>query len=359
MRIFYCLFVSLISSVQSYAQITFSATNLPSQIAADYTRAYVNTNEIDVSNVIGPAGGPQRWDFSQPKVAAEFIQRMDVVSVNDGGQGASFPEAAFAERRTRESNGARNWEYYRIVTNEGRHYYGFYDANANSDCPLKVFQLPTIDLPDGIHFGQTWDRATDFDDCADIGFFIIDLAVHFTSHGDADAFGTLLLPCIGEVPALRLKEINTYEVTDVSLGLFDSTSYFTNYSWLVRGVGRAVQIIIPGPTESFVNLPPSPKVNDLRTPLSPNTVIAKTVLRVFEANNVADRLRPRLTIRLQGGHTILDWAGMTNCSGYRLEYSDNLSQTNWQTAADISTNSWTDPMAATQATKFFRLLLKP
>ena len=65
-----------------------------------------------------------------------------------------------------------------------------------------------------------------------------------------DAYGTLVLPGIGEVPALRVNEEHTYDTQDTTLGLPLGKQYFRNYYWLVKGVGLAVNIISKADTAS-------------------------------------------------------------------------------------------------------------
>jgi hypothetical protein len=232
-----CLLLAIaLFCLSGNAQIVFFATNLPARAGTDYYRAYLNTIGTDVSTLLGQSGGPRRWDFSQPQAVGEIIRRTDIVAPSDGGHGAGFSAATYAERDTKESNGQQSWSYYRISNNVGRSYYGFYDANANAACPRKVFSFPTIDLPDGIHYGQTWSRTVDFPDCVDLGGAFFQLDVHFTSQSEVDAYGAVVLPRLGEVPALRVNEVNTYVVSLSSLPI--STQNFRNYYWLAAASAK-------------------------------------------------------------------------------------------------------------------------
>jgi len=263
MKLFHCLLLAAFVAASvpvGAAPIVFSATDLLHEIGARQ-RAYYTTSAVNVATLLGEPGGPRRWDFSYPRQPVESIQRMDVVAPNDASHGVNYPNAAYAERLTNETTGARSWSYYRVATDQGRLYYGFYDAVANAECPLKVFDAPTVDLPYRIQFGQSWSRTVDFADCIDAGFIVLDLAVHFISQAQVDAHGTLVLPGIGEVPALRVNEVNTYEITDLTLGLPIPTQHFRNYYWLVPGIGKAVHVI----SEGSATVPP------------PNLTTAKTV----------------------------------------------------------------------------------
>jgi hypothetical protein len=321
------------------AQIAFSITNLPSQIG-DYHRAYVDTNAVNVSTLLGQPGGPQQWDFSQPRGVNEFIQRMDVVSPTDGANAASFPQATYAERLTSESDGTCSWSYYQIITNEGRAYYGFVDTNSNPEMPIKVFDSPTIDLPATIQFEQTWNRTADYQDFA----VFITFAVHFTAQASVDAYGTLLLPEIGEVPALRVNEVHEYDYIDETLGIANYTNYFRYYYWLVPGIGKAVEII---------------SEPDSTGPPPENLTTAGTLSRVFRASGVQPAPYPvaNLRIHFQDGQAMLDWNVETNALSYQVEAISNLGTNNWQLAGEPATNAWSEP--ATNAERFFRVFAQP
>jgi len=180
----------------------------------------------------------------------------------------------------------------------------------------------------------------DWNDCYNLGGFEVALAVHFTSQASVDAYGTVVLPRIGEVPALRVNEVNTYEVTDLDFGIFNSTSHFRNYYWLVRGIGKAV-LIISAPSST---VPP------------PDFTAARTILRVFEAS---PRPVMNLRIRQQGAEATLDWLRQTNTSGYRVETRETISATNWTWRGESATNVWTEPLTNGETQRFFRVLLKP
>ena len=338
-----CLLLGLLLFTPSaQAQVTIAVTNLPSRVGVDYYRAYINTADVGISGLLGTPGGPRRWDFSPPQRPDEVVRRTDIVAVSDGGHGAGFGAAAYAERVTNEGNGRQDWSYYRLVTNVARRYYGFYDAVANPDCPAKTFT--TYDLPATVSYGQTWSRTVDFADCAS-GF---NLAVHFTSQATVDAWGTVVLPGIGEVPALRLNEMNTYDVTLVDFGIPLSTTTYRNYYWLVRGIGKAVHILSPGYTG---------------TSAPADFATAKTFLRTFESNTARDYLTPLtvsdLRLTRQGTWAVLDWRPEPNASGYRVETLGSLSSTNWQLVTEPSVNTWSNLLSVTETQRFFRVFSKP
>jgi hypothetical protein len=326
-------------------QIVSTSADLPSQVG-DYYRAYAvaGTNTVDVTGVIGQPGGPQRWDFSAPPASNEEIWRMDVAPPTDGGQEAEFPDATYIERTTVEGTNKASRSYYRIVPNEGRRYYGSYDVYANPETPLTKLKVPTTDLPTPISYGKSWTRTEDWPAQIEYWFLICDTTVHFTSQAQADAYGTIVLPSLGELPALRVNELHTWVVTNQTLG-WVTTHYIRNYYWLVRGVGKAVDIL---------------SEPDIEPPLADFTT-ARFILRVFAASKVTDAsaLRPvsGLRIRAQSGKAILGWTQETNRSGYQVEGLNLLGTTNWQVLAEPSASAWTNLMPANQG--FFRVFSKP
>ncbi len=324
-------------------QIVFTSADLPSQVG-DYYRAYAHTDSVDVTGLAGQPGGPQRWDFSAPPATNEEVWRMDVTPPTDGGQEAYFPDATYIERTTVEGTNKVSRSYYRIVPNEGRRYYGSYDVYANPETPLTQLYSPATDLPTPISYGTTWTCTEDWPAKIDYILFVCDVTVHFTSQAQADAYGTIVLPGLGELPSLRVNELHTWVVTNQTLGIV-TTEYFRNYYWLVRGVGKAVDMI----SEPDIGPPPA----DFTT--------ARFILRVFEASKVTDAstIRPvtGLRARAQSGKVILNWVQETNCSGYRVEGLTLLGSTNWQVLAEPAANAWTNPTPANQG--FFRVFSKP
>ena len=325
-------------------QILFTSADLPGQVG-DYYRAYAHTDSVDVTGLAGQAGGPHRWDFSAPPATNEEVWRMDVTPLTDGGQEAYFPDATYIERTTVEGTNKVSRSYYRIVPSEGRRYYGSYDVYANPEAPLTQLYSPATDLPTPINYGTTWTCTEDWPAKIDYIFFVCDVTVHFTSQAQADAYGTIVLPSLGELPSLRVNELHTWVVTNQTLGLV-TTEYFRNYYWLVRGVGKAVEIL--SEPEEVVVLPA-------------DFTVARHFLRVFEASKAtnAPALRPvtGLLASAEPGKVILSWMQETNRSGYRVEGLPLLGSTNWQVLAEPAANAWTNPTPANQG--FFRVFSKP
>lgn len=316
------------------AQIAFSVSALQSQLG-DNSSAYIS-HDVALSNLVGQAGGPQRWDFSQAPAPGESIHRIDIVATDDGGHGASFSSAAYAERETGDTDGTEAWRYYSIGPGLGRTYYGFYqpvDLGLPVD-PEIDFAVPTIDLPDSIQYGQSWKRSVDW-----VQFVAgLPLATHFTAEAVVDAYGTLVLPGIGEVPALRVNQLDSYDV-NLSGNPFGS-QFNTNYYWLVQGIGIAAQVIF--------------HVDELA--VSGGSPHTNTVARVFEVRpwRAAD-----LRIQRQSDAAVLNWRQETNTSGYRVEFIENLNSTNWQWLAEPAGDTWSYSFSATQAQRYFRVSVKP
>lgn len=332
-----------ITGLAGRAQENFTAADLPSQVGG-YYRAYVNSSDASVSQLLGAKGGPRRWDFSQARGAQDEIQRTDIVAATDGGHAADFPGAAYAERITRESGGGKSWSYYKIVPGQGRAYYGFYDPVGNAIDPSTAFDAPTLDLPATAAYGQTWKRTVDFQDILDLGFMQDNVQIHFTSEAKVDAYGTLVLPSLGEVAALRVNEVNSYQTTDTTLGMPLGTQYFRNYYWLVKGIGKAVQIISEGGT----SVPEE------------NFATAKSVLRVFESNGLA---KPEtnvsvshLTLVIKGTDAFLKWDRKDASASYRIQYMDRLGALDvWKNLSDTTDNFCFDPLNGAGGVRFYRV----
>lgn len=336
--LFFALFATL-----GHAQTAFTVADLPTQVGEFY-RAYVNTNEVRVNQRLGTTGGPQRWDFSAASGPGDKLGRVDIVLPTDQGHGAAFPDAAYAERTTYEAGGGQSWSYFSILPDQGRAYYGFYDPLSNPVDPLTVFNTPTIDLPATITYTQRWNRTVDFQDVLDIGGIQLVVMLHFTSDAVVDAYGTLVLPGIGEIAALRVNEVNAYESTDITFGLPLGTTYCRNYYWLAKGIGKAVHIISAG----YDSTPPE------------DFGVAKTVWRVFEASRV---VKPKqyspvknLCIDLKGKEVFLSWEREPAASSYRIQFTDRLvPPLAWTSFPAVADNFHFDGAVSSEAQRYYRV----
>jgi hypothetical protein len=258
---------------------------------------------------------------------------MDVVAPSDGGHGSSFPNAAYAERYTDEPAGAQEWDYYSIPPSLGQSYFGFYNAAAGG---VVVISPPAVDIPWSVDFGTNWNYSLDEGSGP--------VSLHLTASASVDAYGTLVLPQIGEVPALRVNQLNTQQ--DFFFGFPDGDpTYFREYYWLVPGIGIALHIIS----------------NSSNSPPILSFAPANEVRRVFESSSVTNQaaLTPvgNLHIRLQNGVAILNWTQATNASAYEVEALGALSATNWQSVSLPASNSWSEALTTTQ--RFYRVSIKP
>lgn len=332
MRTGWGLVLAGLFSLDGDAQILFTAADLPSQ-PGQYSRAYISTS-VDVSGLIGVPGGPQRWDFSQPQQPGETIRCMDVTAPGDGGHGSSFPGATYAERYTDEPSGSPSWDYYSVAASPGRRYFGFYNAAP----PLPgavILQVPVVDIPGSISLGTNWNYSWDA--------YLDYEEIYLTATATVDGYGTVVLPQIGEVSALRVNQLNCEQI--FIFGLPFETSYFREYYWLVPGIGKAVHVIsVSGDSPPALNL-----------------TTAQEVRRVFEAGGITKppAFGPVVGLRLRQQNTlaVLDWLLQTNASGYRVEVLGNAADTNWQLLSQPATNSWSEALTTTQ--RFYRVWWKP
>jgi hypothetical protein len=334
------------------AGFNFSATNLPSQLG-QYNCSYFSTNNLNVaamltlttnSGGLGPPGQGPTWDFSQPQQTNETVLRTDIIAPAKGMDGGHFPNAAYAEQDTTETPASTNltaWRYYSI-TSQGRLYYGSYVPNTRAD-GLALFDPPTVDIPATVTNGQTWTRSTSWNSTID-GYLPISYA--FSDTSTVDAQGTLILPNIGAVQALRVHEVHGYT------GLLDGyypEEIVTNqyYYWLVPGLGVAVQIGVYG--------------NNI---LDPTTMpFTNSVERMFYASYFTNTPPPsnnpttgNLHVQLQSGLAFLTWT-ITNSTSYQVQASGSLNSTNWQVLGLTSNTNWTDALTSTQ--RFYRVVGLP
>ena len=321
------LCLSCLGGLSAQAQITFTANKLPA-VVGDYADEYVST-DTDPSAIIGPTGGPQAWDFSYALQSGDIIRRMDIVSPTNGGYQASFPQATYAERYTDVPDNVLEWDYYNIVTNAGRHYFGSCVPNTVTN----VFSPPPIDIPAVVGYGTNW------------SYTMTTTAAPYseqdTVSATADAFGTVMLPKLGSFQALRVNQLTT--TLAFYNGQYLYTIYMREYYWLVPGFDKAVHIV------SQADYAPIPAI----------FASAHEVRRVFATKTVSNTPRPvaGLHIKLQPGQAVLNWLAARNASAYQVQAVGGLAQTNWQVLASPATNSWSESTTTTQ--RFYRVFIEP
>lgn len=324
-----------------------------------YNCSYFSSN-VDVSGMIalstsGPyfpglgTNVPQFWDFSAPQQSYETTLRTDIIALEDGNNSDQFPDADYAEQDTIDSTNLLGWRYYGFDdtdTNTGRLLCGL-DAPENMPVTeWAAFVPPIVDIPSTVQLGQTWSGSTYW---LSAYFEILLISNNCTFSATADALGTLALPGIGGVPALRVHAVESYTISDVSsppLLLDISTNDY--YYWLVPGIGVAAEVLVMG--------------NNTLYPTS--MCCTNTVQRMFYTsyytNSVAGPTGPSgppfpadLFIQLQNESAILNWNSLSNAVNYRIDYSDYLG-TGWQPLGYTNGMSWTDTVTASQ--RFYRVV---
>jgi len=332
------------------AAFNFSATNLPSQIG-EYNCSYFSTNNVNVPTMlmlitnsgvgIPPGGGPT-WDFSQVQQGNESILRTDIIPPSSGMDGDQFSNATYAEQDTLATLSATNqtgWRYYSIAS-QGRWYYGFYVPNTAAD-GLAVFDSPTLDIPATVTNGQSWTRSVSWNTSIYM-FGVFGVYYQFAETSTVDALGTLVLPQIGAMPALRVHEVHGYTGSEFGYTVETVTNQY--YYWLVPGLGVAAQITLYG--KNLVNGETPPFTNSVQRMYSAN----------YFTNGITFPFSPvpsNLYIRLQGGAAYLSWT-ITNATSYQVLASGNLARTNWQVLGLTSNPNWTDALSPTQ--RYYRVV---
>jgi hypothetical protein len=175
----------------------------------------------------------------------------------------------------------------------GRYYYGLCDPCGNAVGEGIIFRARTLDLPE-CSYGSSWERVVQWEDVIDPGLGAITVAVNFTNRAVVDAYGTLMLPGLGAVPALRVNETNTYATFWPEIGLPLGIQHFHNLYWLAPGIGKAVIII----SQASATGPPALTASPGR------------VLRVFEASGDDPLPITNFAAQLQGNQVFLSWDSM-------------------------------------------------
>jgi hypothetical protein len=358
------LLMSFLSgALPSDAQPVFPASGLPT-VPGEYSTSYFSSN-INVSNLLvlttnvfeGPPGFgyitniAQTWDLSQAQQKDESILRTDIIAATSGANYSYFSGATYAEQDTFEPSSILGWRYYGFaegVTNAGRTYYGLDEPVAGAS-PEAVFIPPVIDIPSTVQFNQSWSNSVYW---LTKYFGIINVSNYLSYTATVDAYGTLALPQIGQVPALRVHQVESYaisESTDPPTPLEAETDNY--YYWLVPGLGVAAQVELLGNNTVYSTTLP----------------YTNTMQRMYFANYFTNSPvgggpggysgSTNLQATVVGNHVVLNWSAMTNCTNFRVDFAQTLPGAGW-TAAAITTNmAWTDSIAF--PSKFYRVVGNP
>jgi len=285
----------VLTQMAAVAQISIRSTDLPS-LPHENRRAYFEKPEIPVADRIGTTGGPQHWDFSYPRRSTEIVYNLEMVPADAGSCSAKAVGAKYAERTTRADSGCSSFEYYSLDEGRGRLYWGMCDPCGNPSGTGVVFKSSTLELPD-CTYGDSWERTVEWDDLIDPGIGPVEIAVQFVSNSRVDAFGTLRLPNLGDVPALRVNETNTYTTFWKDLGIPLGSQTFHNLYWLVPKIGRAVYLVSKASASGVPSL----------------AALPGSIIRVFEADLDGEEIKPVTGLRAErsGRSLKLSWDTMS------------------------------------------------
>lgn len=346
------------------AQLQFTTNDLPCQIG-QYNCSYFSSN-VDVCQYLtlvtngappSPSGGgettvPQSWDFSEGQQPYESTLRTDIISPTAGDNGSDFPSASYAEQDTVEPSSVIGWRYYGFgdeCTNQGRIYYGF-DEPVPSASPEGVFVPPNIDIPATAQLGQTWTRSLYW---LTLYYDVIIVSNYFAANATVDAAGSMSLPGIGKVQALRVHEVHSYTISEVSdppilLDMHTNDYYY----WLVPGVGVAVQVTLYG--NNVVYPADMPYTNTVQRMCFASYFTNSTV---SGSTNTTPPISTNLQISVQGTSVVLNWNTFTNSTTFEVDFTKSLSPTSWQPLGTTTGNAWTDSMSYAQG--FYRVVGTP
>jgi hypothetical protein len=331
----------VVFATRANAQVVVPMSSLPS-LVGEYNLSYVRT-DTDVSALIGKSGS-NYWNFSQPQASGDSIQRLDIVSVADGGDGGSFTNATYAEQFTGGPlYPGPAWQFYSITSGVGRDYYGFVDDLSVYTTGLVIFNHPTVDLPDPVKYGQTWKREVELPIYEPGISFPVEM-IDFNDSSSVDAYGSVALPGVGETPCLRVSATDTYVLSiynSRSRGYdYYATEYQTNYQWLVPGIGLAAEVVqYGGDTAAF------------------GATYTNTFQRVFLYPPLPPP--PPLGLALHTNIAVLTWASTSNASGYVVQTLTNLNLTNWLPVAQLINHSLSVPIIEGASQQCFRIFAQP
>lgn len=345
------VYTVLISQV-GQAQVKFTQRDLPSQ-PGDYNCSFISSN-VDVSLYLKLTtnGAPfpnrgsnsQVWTFSEVQHPDERFMRTDIIAPDAAPNAGSFSSVSYAEQTTIESNSAMGWSFYGF-SDQGRIYYGF-DEPVPGVWPVTTFFPPTIDIPATVQMGQIWARSLYWPTLYPGTILVSNyLAVNAT----VDATGSLSLPQIGTVNALRVHEVHSYTITET--GSPTPLDIHTNdcYYWLVPGLGVAVKVTLYGTNTVY------------QTDIScTNTVERMYFANYFTNANIGGQpptippFQTNLQISLQGTSVILNWNAFTNNREYEIDFSTTLQPASWQPLIKTVGNVWTDSVSSSQ--RFYRVV---
>jgi len=245
-----------------FSQTTIQTDDFQYEIGGFY-KMYNIPSPQGVIGLTGLQQGPHVFDFSTGNTIDTI--HIDYVDVNDGGHGASFPNATVAEKKTHSSGNA--WMYLDFEEGVGRRNFGFYDAIGVPDSPSVPFLPSIVDFPDNLSYQSYFTGSTSFD--VYMSGLDINSAYEFT--GFADAYGTIILPDgLGEHNCIQVNYEEQY--TYNWMGTPIQYSYLRSYYYIAEDLG-IVAIISSIEDEA---------------PVPNNFNIANTVARMFESSKVSN-----------------------------------------------------------------------
>jgi len=244
----YLLVACLLWGLNAQAQITITSEDMYNQ-PGEYYRAYANRPPellqrfpVTVAGLMGEAGGPHFWDFSQGPT--DEIYRYDYIERENNIVWNDFPESTIAERGFRESRpNDFSWILFDQVPNLGRKVHGFWTISEQFDNPSTPFNLPIVDFPAEINYGDSWTTTAEYQNT------LLQLPAVYTEvqSFEVDAYGFLELPELGVFECLRINSIKDFSAAiDINgSGTFTNIDrqFLRIYYWLVPGKGIAAQMV--------------------------------------------------------------------------------------------------------------------
>jgi hypothetical protein len=256
------------------------------------------------------------------------------VPPSDSGCQSSFPNATYAIFYTNEDSSWVEWDFYSSDAKTGRLFHGadvpVFGGTDVTGLGAQVFSPASVDIPVAVGYGSNWSYTVS----ATETFYSFEETVTAT----ADAWGTIILPRIGPMQALRVNQLT--KAVETFGGLPVSTYFVREYYWLAPGFDKVVHIVSE------------------HTSQSPSTNFdAAFEVRVVFASSATPTPVTGLQIVARNGIGTLTWQLEQDATTYQVQTTDRLSSTNWQTLGFPVSNSWVQILTAPQ--RFYRVLISP
>lgn len=294
---------------------------------------------VDVAGRLGTTGGPQAWDFREGPTDSEWLYRY--LDITDDPFYIDYPGAE-TEELTLEDGIAQDSRVLRVRENVGAELLGYYAPVNSPGDPYVVLDQPIVEVPDPLVLGAEWSGTANFVNVLVLGGMVIPVNVTLTQEAVADAYGTVLLPGIGEVDALRVNQMVRFLSEVPGIGVIQDV-YSRSFLWYAPRFGL-VSMVTAASAEA---IPPT------------DFTAADSVLRLTEAVGFwpgsGDPFIADATITFLEGAVLLSWDGGPEGTVFRVETLTDP-ETGWELLVETTETEIIDPFDE-GGRRFYRILV--